>query len=108
MQAHQLVIGRAYFVCGYYFRNRPIPTIETWIYVGTTASTEGVAHLFEDPATYYAREWTEERPKEDKSEMPEAQRLMVNETDLDVVSTLQELEQFLAALRSDPNAAKAF
>ena len=108
MEASELVVGKAYFMCGYYFRNRPVPTIETWIYVGPENEDGEVLHRFQDPATYYATEWNDMVPEGEEAELPEMQQVRVREEDLGLVSTLRELEEFVTTLRSEPNAHTAF
>jgi hypothetical protein len=110
MEASELIVGRAYFACGYYFRNRPVPEIETWIYVGPEKSDkdEGTVHRFQDPATYYAEEWAQVVPECEEVEPPETQQMLVEEENLGLIYTLRELEEFIAGLRSEPNANEAF
>jgi hypothetical protein len=110
MESKQLVVGRAYFMCGYYFRNKPIPAIETWIYVGPEAAdgSSGIVHRFQDPATYYANDWAKVVPEGEKAEMPEMQQVRVSEEDIGLVSTIEELEEFVTTLRSEPHADEVF
>jgi hypothetical protein len=110
MQSDQLVIGRAYFMCGYYFRNKPIPAIETWIYVGPEAADENssIVHRFQDPATYYASDSADVAPEGEKAELPEIQQVRVSEEDIGLVSTIEELEEFVTTVRSEPQADEVF
>ncbi|MFL6617595.1 MAG: hypothetical protein ACJ8MH_03285 [Povalibacter sp.] len=110
MEASELMVGRAYFACGYFFRNRPVPEIETWIYVGSEKSdvAESTVHRFQDPATYYWEEWAEVVSEGERVESVETQQMLVEEENLGLIYTLRELEDFVAGLRSEPNADEAF
>jgi hypothetical protein len=108
MKAGQLIVGRAYFMCGYYFRDRPIPAIETWIYVGTESDEEGICHRFQDPATYYPDEYVKQIPDGENGELPEVDIVLVRDQDIEMVYDISELEEFVAGLRSEPNAKDVF
>ena len=119
--ALKLQIGRAYFLCGYYLRNRPIPDIETWIYIGTNIFEEDKTeeephHYFERPEVYFAKEIAEEtaeyRSYEADGDTPEdlnEPRFRVAESELvALVYDYQGLRKWVAALGEEPNADDAF
>jgi hypothetical protein len=59
MTAEDFQIGKAYFSCGYYVRSRPIPMIDTAIFLGKNiygVSEGGDHHYFQDPASYLREE----------------------------------------------------
>jgi len=121
MGAPKLRIGRAYFLCGYYLRNRPIPEIETCIYIGANIFEEDKAekephHYFERPEAYFAKEIAEEtaeyRSSETDEDAPEElkePRFRVAESELAaLVYDYQGLRKWVVALGEEPNADEAF
>jgi len=108
MKADQLVVGRAYFMCHYFFRHRPIPEIETWIYVGPESDEQGQWHRFQDPVTYHPDEYAKEVPDGEPVELPDVRVITVRDEDIELIYDLSGLEKFVAGLRSEPNSNDAF
>jgi len=116
-----LTIGKAYFMCGYYLRDLPIPEVETWIYIGANIFEEDAVekelyHYFEAPDTYFSKEisaenakYNDEESEETKSEQGPPRRLRVADSELEaLVYDYQELREWVLDLEKEPNADKAF
>jgi hypothetical protein len=108
MKAEELIRGRAYFMCGFFFRNRPIPEIESWIYVGVDNESDGMWHRFQDPISFYSAEWLAEVLEEEERSEPEVRIIRVRHQDIEMVYSLSELEEFVMTLRKEPHANETF
>ncbi len=117
MNAEELKVGRTYFACAYFIRNKPTPEIETWIYLGKNISSgdsesEDSYHYFQDPESYYQREILDELTEEQAQEYenPESPiRMRVLESEVEgLVQDLKELKIFIEALSGELNADEAF
>ena len=108
MKADELVRGRTYFMCGYFFRHRPIPEIESWIYVGAEQEGDEVWHRFQDPISFHSKEWLAEVSEGEDRASPEARFIRVLHNDIGMVYSLLELEEFVTTLRSEPHANETF
>jgi hypothetical protein len=95
-------------MCGYFFRHRPIPEIESWIYVGVDQENDGPWHRFQDPISFHAKEWLAEVSEGEERREPEARFIRVLHKDIGMVYSLSELEEFVATLRNDPHADDTF
>jgi hypothetical protein len=108
MKADKLITGRTYFMCGYFFRHRPIPEIESWIYVGVDQESDGMWHRFQDPISFHAKEWLAEVSEGEDRTTPEERIIRVRHEDIEMVYSLSELEEFVTTLRNEPRADETF
>jgi hypothetical protein len=93
--AKDLVVGKAYFMCGYYVPDLPIPAFETWIYIGANVFTVDMEaaepiHYFEHPSVYFAKEiaaetsrYREHLESDDDGDDKPIPKLSVKESDLE-------------------------
>ena len=119
-KAPQLVIGRAYFCCGYYLRDVPVPEIETWIYIGQNIFDEDqnidqIFHYFEHPTEYFRAKMVLEYAQYDSSEENQVDenrpvpKLRVSERDLEgLVYDYGDLLAWVDQLKEEPNADQTF
>jgi len=108
MKTEKLIHGRTYFMCGFLFRNRPIPEIESWIYVGVDHESDGTWHRFQDPISFHASEWLTEASEKEERNAPEVRVIRVRHDNLEMVYSLSDLEEFVLTLRKEPNANDTF
>lgn len=108
MKAEELILGRTYFMCGYFFRHRPIPEIESWIYVGVDHESDGTWHRFQDPVSFHAKEWLAETSDDDDRAAPEERQIRVRLEDIEMVYSLSELEEFVTTIKNEPHAKDTF
>ena len=118
-KAPSLEVGKAYFMCGYYVRDLPIPEIETWIYIGSNIYEEDKKgkdryHYFEKPESYLASTISEERKMyangEEITEIIDNEtnrKLRVKDSDIEAfVYDYKGLVEWVTALAEQPNAKK--
>lgn len=118
----KLEIGKAYFGCGYYLRNLPTPSIQTWIYLGADIYGKdeddgGLYHYFESPEIYFEKQISEETEQfQDEKNVDKEQldgskptRLRVADNHLEaLIYNYEGLKEFINSLGQEPNADKAF
>ena len=118
----KLEVGKAYFGCGYYLRNLPTPSIQTWIYLGADMFGEDkedqeTYHYFESPHVYFEKEITKEsaqyKDQEDVAEemenKSEPTKMRVPASHLEtLIYDYEGLCEFVNSLGNEPNADKAF
>jgi len=113
MNARDLKVGRTYFTCGFPFRNRPIPSIETWVYVGLNVlpedrGTDKRLHYFQDPRSYFAADLAEGHAPGEAPSVPEKALIRVEEEDLSGIDNLDKLVAFVNGLSNEPGSDAAF
>ena len=117
MKPKDLKPGHAYFACAYFSNDKPVPEIETWIYIGANISQEDatsgeVHHYFQDPESYFFDEMlsglTPEQAREyERPESPVHMRVLDDDVE-GFVQNLEELETFVSGLAREPNADQTF
>ena len=115
LEKPELKVDRAYFVCGYYLRNMPIPNIETCVYVGSNlfesdASSSELMHYFKNPETYFAKEIASEHEDTLESQSDEQPRyIRIPESGLEaLVYDYEGLKKWVSQLGAEPNASDCF
>ena len=101
----QLTPDRAYFMCGYYSDTSNVPSIETYIYLGTVSEVLGGAsgekreHIFQDAECYFQQQ----RGELSATASPEERGLvLIAEDEIEsLVDDYDDLLTFLQGCRSD-------
>jgi hypothetical protein len=105
MALTQLIPNRAYFFCGYYTDTADVPSIETYIYLGTVSEVLGGPprekreHIFQDAECYFQQQRGELSP----TASPEERGLvLIAEDGMDpMVKDYEGLLAFLEGCKSD-------
>jgi hypothetical protein len=108
MKAEELILRRTYFTCGYFFRHRPIPETESWIYVGVRPRKRRNVAPLSNPVSFHAKEWLAEASDDDDRAAPEERQIRVRLEDIEMVYSLSELEEFVTTIKNDPHAKDTF
>lgn len=112
MKPDELKTGHVYFTCGWSNPKYPIPSIETYVYIGQNlyehrADMTQNEYIFEIPDKYFEQEilngLTEDQRRE--YETPEEpHRVTVREDSLGIVRDIDGLIDFLILTKKQPNA----
>jgi len=115
MNADDFEVGKAYFSCGYYVRFRPVPMIDTAIFIGKNiygVPDSGDHHYFQDPACYFREERNFERMEEGvegvSAEDDDGIFFVPSANVAGFMTDLQGLTDFVRRLESEPGALEAF
>jgi hypothetical protein len=105
MALSQLTPDRAYFFCGYYSDTSNVPSIETYIYLGTVSEVLGGPprekreHIFQDAESYFQQQ----RGELSSTASPEERGLVLIAEDVmePMVKDYEGLLTFLERCKSD-------
>lgn len=113
MDANLLVVGKAYFLCGYHHVKYPIPRIRTYIYVGKNLDEDNKEandeYYFEKPEAYFSAKINASGQNNDEcGELAETGRLLIPGEHLHLIKDYDGFIEWLISLSKAANANKIF
>jgi len=116
MTADDFEIGKTYFSCGYVVRFRPVPIIQTAIFLGKNifgVPESGDHHYFQDPAEHYREERNFEAMEEgldgdSDDEDGNGVYFVPSENVADFMTDLKGLQDFVSRLAEERGATETF
>ncbi len=113
MKPDKLITGKVYFMCGYENPGKPIPQIQTLVYLGKNLFkrdiSEGDEYIFQDPQVYFIEDVTADDVKRHILDTSEnSGRITVPQDSIDTVLSFDELLAWLETLRHAEGADQLY